>query len=494
MALAMSKPSVRLVRLGSPAIRLFMSDGSERSTYMPQDQALRRLGRPHTGVNLMSSYYPRQTFWPERRIFGPDVPHFRHSTCDETATTKLRDMNEFTDGYYSFDLDNPKNDVIEQMQDVRRYGQTVRLTLTADIDTETADLERIADLLRAFGPMELRLNHEANGCNWFRFARNVGDMQGEQRRKMYYDISQFFVRVHGIFARVAPNVTLAGCYNGPGERISKGELQAGDLPHLGDDELGLMYRLPNLIVSLDQYGSLHCGWPGHTVTGAPIIRKFTFEEHKGFGVNPDELFDLVIRPFQELISKMRGEPTRIDLGELDFDEDFHGPEIRAQLLFECYCWLRRHPEIVGSITLYELTDLGGLGLFKQKEYGNVEDVTSTIVADLYRHVMTWPEFQHVRTAGDAIGSDAVDLVWRSSEDATGIEVPVAGAARLDLREARWHQIVLVGADGSEAYRYGDAQVVDLPPGTERALLFAPPPDGRDNSADGYRVKVAVPVV
>jgi hypothetical protein len=487
-AFAMPEMSPRLVHQGSPIIRLFASDGSERSTYLPQASVIDRLGRPHTGINLMASYYPRQSFWPDRRLFGPDVPHFRHSTCDETDRTRLQDPNEFTDGYYSLDLEQPDPEVVRQMADVRRHGQTVRLTLTADLDTSLRDLERIADRLRPFGPMELRLNHEANGCFWFRFARNVGLMQGEAQRRTYRAISQFFIRVHELFGRIAPDVTLVACYNGPGERIAKGDLRPGELPHLGDDELGLMYRLPNLVVSLDQYGSLHCGWPGHTVTGAPIIRKFAFAEHKGFALNPDQLFDQVFRPFQALISELRGEPTRIDLGELDFDEDFHGPEIRAQLLFECYDWIRRNPDLIGSVTCYEITDRGGLGLFRQREYGNLEDLGTNAVTDLYRHVMTWPEFRHPRRTGEAVTGAAAQLGWRSSEDATGIAISVAGASRVDLGQGYWHQAILVGADGTESFRYGDDPVLDLPPGTVEVVVFAPPPDGRGE----HRPLVPVP--
>jgi hypothetical protein len=491
----MAQARIRKVRQGSPAIRLFMSDGSERSTYLPQEQALRVLGGPHSGVNLMACYYPRQTFWPERRLFSREVPHFRHSVTDQTERTRLNDFNDWTDGYYSFDIEDPDNDVVRQMEDVRRHGQDVRLTLTADIDTPAEDLERIAEILKDFGRMELRLNHEANGCAWFRFAKNVGNMQGDEQRRTYHEISAFFCRAHELMARAAPNVTMVPCYNGPGERITKGELDASDLPHLGDDELGLMYRLPNTVVSLDQYGSLHCGWPGHTVTQVPIIRKFTFDEFKGFALTPWELCEMVIRPFQALISEMRGENSRIDLGELDFDEDFHGPEVRAQLLYECYDWLRRNPGIIGSITFYELTDMGGLGLCRQKEYGNVRDVTTNIVTDVYREIMRWEEFRHpCEPAGDVPdGAGKVDLLWASAEDAIGIEVSgLDGTDRLDFGGKYWRRVVLADADGAQTCVQCDAARIELPAGTALARVFALPPDGRNNAAEGYRATVPVP--
>src|SRR5512145_1851892 len=399
--------AIQLLEQKEATVRLFMADGSERSDYMPQVEAIRRLGRPHAGINLMACYYPKQSFWPDRRLFSEDVPHYRHSVKDETAKTKLGHPDEWTDGYYSFDIDNPANDVIRQAEDVRRFGQDVRLTLTADIDTPDADLTRIGEMLKGFGPVELRLNHEANGCTCFRFAKNVGAMEGAERTKLYYDISQFFIRAHKTMRAVAPNVSFVGCYNGPGERALRGELAPGEMPHLGDDELGLMYRIPGVLVSLDQYGSLHYGWPGHRIDDPPIIGGVNHNDHASFALSPWSLCELVIRPFQQVISDKRGVATRIDLGELDFDEDIHGPQIRAQLIHDCYSWIERHPDVVGSSTFYELTDMGGLGLFRQKAYGNLQDLSSNIVTDVYRRIMTWPSFSPKRKATGPVSGSSI---------------------------------------------------------------------------------------
>ena len=66
-----------------------------------------------------------------------------------------------------------------------------------------------------------------------------------------------------IFKEYAPQALMVACYNGPGELINKGKLEAGVFPNLGEDELGPMYKLPNTIISLDQDGSLHDGLPGY---------------------------------------------------------------------------------------------------------------------------------------------------------------------------------------------------------------------------------------
>lgn len=491
-------PGVRRIRQGSPTVRLFMSDGSERSDYMPQRQAIKLLGAPHSGVNLMSCYYPRQSFWPERRLFGPGVPHYRHSFADQTERTRLHDMNEWTDGYYSFEIDDPRTQVLKQVADVRRYGQEPRLSVTADIDTSDEELVRMAEVLRPFGRMQLRLNHEANGCTWFRFARNVGSKSGVEARKLYYDISQFFIRAHHVFRDVAPLVTFVACYNGPGERARRGEIEEGRLPCVPYDELGLMYLLPNIILSLDQYGSLHYGWPGHTIPSPPVIGNVNHAEHRAFALTPIGLCEGVISLYWRIMRQMRGEEVRVDLGELNFDEDIHGPDIQAYLVHEVYSWIRQHPEVVQSVTFYELTDMSGLGLFRQRRYGDLEHLKTTVLLDVYRQIMRWEEFRHPHAVLEELkpGARRVELVWRSSVDAEGLELCLEGkpARSVDFKEKYWRRVTFADGNGQETCLHTSAPTVRVPRGTASVKVFALPPDGKDNSPDGYRATVPVPAL
>jgi hypothetical protein len=116
------------------------------------------------------------------------------------------------------------------------------------------------------------------------------------------------------------------------------------------------------------------------------------------------------------------------------------------------------------------------------------------VAEVYRDIMQWPEFRHPRVVVRELDHDVetVELLWRSSEDAHGMELMTHGSPRLDLRASYWHEAILVDGAGTERYTYGESSTVELPHGTERVTLFAPPPDGRDNSPDGYRASVPVP--
>lgn len=448
--------------------------------------------------NLMSCYYPRQTFWPERRLFGEAVPHYRHSLRDATENTPLKDLNDWTDGYYSFDIEDPDNEVLQQIADVRRHGQDVRLTVTADIDTPTEDLERMADILKGFGPMQLRLNHEANGNEWFRFARNVGGLQGQEQRKLYYDISQFFIRTHALFRGIAPNVTLVACYNGMGERAKKGEIGPGEMPLMTEDNLGLMYLLPDIVISFDQYGSLHYGWPSHAIENPPVIGHVDAVEHQAFALTPRELCDEIVHFFWRTLSDLRHEELRIDLGELNFDEDIHGPDIQARLVHEAYSWIGRHPEVIGSVTFYELTDMGGLGLFRQREYGDVDNLSTTVLLDVYKDIMRWEEFRPTYAALGEVGEgvERVDLVWRTAVDSEGLEMrPAGGRARaIDFKDCYWRRVLIATAEGEESYVHTDARMVELPPETESVRVFALPADGKDNSAEGYKATVPAPAL
>jgi len=227
-----------------------------------------------------------------------------------------------------------------------------------------------------------------------------------------------------------------------------------------------------------------------------VIDGVNHGEHQSFSLTSADLCEMVIRPFQQFIENKRGVPTRIDLGELDFDEDIHGPEIRAHLLYECYAWVRRNPQVIGSVTFYELTDLGGLGLYRQEAYGDLENLHPNIVTDLYQRVLGWDEFRPKLAPAGSVSADAktVELRWTSSSDSLGLELSLAaGQTLLDLGESYWKRVVFVDASGGETYVHDEARKLPVPAGSVKARVFALPPDGRDNSPTGYVRTVPVPL-
>jgi len=465
----------------SPKVRLLIGDGSERATYMPQEQALKWLGTPHSGINLMSNYYPKQSFWPERRLFSEKVFHYRHSPADARDHTPLEDINDWTDGYFSFDIKDPRNDVIQQMEDVRRFGQDVRLTLTAEVDTSDEDLRTIAEMIKPFAPLELRLNHEASDCGWFRFAQGVDKKSPEEAKKIYRGIAEFFVRAKKVMTDVCPDITFCFC---------------DDAHYTSDDELGLMLKEPNVIPGIDCYGSLHYGWPGHKIENPPIIGAPFPPVDQAVYRTPGEVCEEVFLAFKERISKLRNEDCRIDLGEFNYDEDIHGSEIRAQLVHDCYRWFAKHPDVIGSVVHYQLTDRGGLGLLFEPEYNALEKVVpSQAMLDMYREVLQWPEFTHpVETLEDRLTNSEIKLRWETTCHAEGIRIEPDSATSIDLGTSYWHRAVITGKDGKREYLHSDSSILEVPKGTQSVEIYALPVDGRNNAAGGFERSIPLPVV
>jgi hypothetical protein len=484
-----------------PSIKLLISNGSERGDFMPLETLISKLGGIHSGVNLMSEYYPTRLSWPKRTLFSKEVIHYRHWYKDETEITKMSEPEEGTDGYYPFEIDNPENVVIKQMENVRRHGHDIRLTLTADITTKNEDLEKIADLIKDFGPIQLRLNHEANGNTWFRFAQSVEDLKSKDKRdKLYHNISLFFIRANRIITKHAPNVRMIACYNGPAESLSKQIPQQHVYHYLSPKELGLMYQLPNIDISIDQYLSLHYGWPGHKIPNPPIIGPVTDEEHCSFAIEPADLFHRIILPFQQLISNKRQqvgikEETRIDLGEMNCDQDIHGPEIAAELINCCYDYIKKNPKAIASTVFYHAVDMGGLGLFQQQCYDNLIDIRENQVTAAYRKIMKLPEFQHPTTRihhDPLYDLQEVEMRWQSSCDAEGFECFANDHVRIDFKAQYMRRIVFIDKQGNRTYAHEDAQSIDIPHNTELIQVFALPPDGRNTHSDGFHTRVPVP--
>jgi len=88
------------------------------------------------------------------------------------------------------------------MCDIRRHGQDVSLTLTADCAISDEQIKAIARDLRPFGNMRLRLNHECDGF-WSAFNRRLFLRGGRPA---------FFVRFARIVRAEAPLVRMVSCW------------------------------------------------------------------------------------------------------------------------------------------------------------------------------------------------------------------------------------------------------------------------------------------
>ena len=94
----------------------------------------------------------------------------------------------------------------EQMRDIRRHGQDVALTLTIDCSLEDQYLRQIAQDLKPFGRMRLRINHECGG-DWFT----------HNQRFSYQEVGDFFVRFAKIVKEEAPQISVVFCGSAVGD-------------------------------------------------------------------------------------------------------------------------------------------------------------------------------------------------------------------------------------------------------------------------------------
>ena len=235
---------VRKIHLTPAGCALDIGDGSERGEYVNQDYILNKLGRPHRGISLMYTYYPKDKAWPAR-------------SSEAHPEMEVKGQWEYPyDDYFTYGggIGGSRDaDVFEQMRDVRRHGQDVILTLTIDCSLSDDHLIQIAKDLKSFGRMRLRINHECAG-DWFTHNRRFS-------RKEIAD----FVRFHHIIKEYAPNVSTVFCSGMIGD---DGKMEY-------EEDFLEAFRTAD-VWSADQYLALHYGWPFDICEKEDFEKSFAF--------------------------------------------------------------------------------------------------------------------------------------------------------------------------------------------------------------------------
>ena len=182
------------IEMGAAKCAVALGDGSERGEYVDQDYILHKMGSPRRAISLMYCYYPLDKTWPVRArdAFADQEVSFQWDYPYDDYFTYKGGIGGTTDG-----------EPFTCMKDVRRHGQDVILTMTIDPNLTDDYLIKIAQELRTYGRMQLRINHEATG-NWFSFTT----------RATYQQIADFYVRFHNIIKKEAPNVSTILCIGG----------------------------------------------------------------------------------------------------------------------------------------------------------------------------------------------------------------------------------------------------------------------------------------
>jgi len=446
------------LKSGHAKCALDLGDGSERGEYVDQDYILHVLGRPHRGINLMYCYYPLDQGWPKR---ASELPGKGVGFAWDYAY----------DDYFPYQggLEGGTNgEPFRSMRDVRRHGQDVILTLTVDCAVSDKQLIKIADDLRPFGRLMLRINHEATG-NWFAF----------NKRYTYQQVADFYTRFHNIIKKHAPHIKTILCIG------SENPDENGKMKY--EDEFAEAINVTD-IWSSDTYTALHWGWPfdiaelggsSHKRTeNGKILQSFNYEYDRFMARSGK-----VSRPFV--------------ISEFNCDGDVTGPFEQAQQLADFYRRLPEEAPCVTGITYYQFRDRGRLGL-------EIEDPNNPSIGcaqpfmEEYKKILSLAPYLPAMTTGEK-AEFPVKLRWGGSEDSDGVAIPLCFDHHPVFCEVTFNGEdanlnLMMEINGRWFYKKPGVKTIDLIPAffqnrllkkTEIPLrIFAPPPDGVNEPSQG----------
>jgi len=451
------------LHMGPAKCAVDLGDGSERGEYVNQDYILQTLGRPHRAINLMYCYYPLDEGWPARA-----------STLDSGSGVSFA-WNYAYDDYFPYQggLESEKcaispeaREPFKSMRDVRRHGQDVILTLTVDCAVSDEQLIKIADDLRPFGRLMLRINHEATG-NWFAF----------NKRYSYQQVADFYVRFHKIIKQHSPHIRTILCI--------------GDPPHNGkmkyEDEFAEAISVTDFW-STDTYLALHWGWPFD-------IAEPGGKSHKR-GSNTDMLKDFNLE-YERFMERSANKARPFVISEFNADGDVTGPFEQAQQLGDFYRRLPDEAPCITGITFYQFRDRGRLGL-EIEDPNNPETGCAQPIMEEYKKIINMDAYLPVMTAGDT-ADFPVKLRWGGSEDSDGLTIPICFEKNPVFCEINFsgediNLNLMMEINGRWFYKKPGVKSIDLISAffqnkhTEKKeitlRIFAPPPDGVNDSSQG----------
>lgn len=438
---------MKKLHLAPAACALDLGDGSERAEYVNQDYILHKLGRPHRNIGIMYTYYPHDAQWPQRIS----------KACKDMNITFQWDYPY--DDYFPF---NAEGQPFAQMQDIRRHGQDVALTLTVDCALSDEELREVARMLRPYGRMTLRINHECGGT-WFT----------HNKRFTYEQVGQFFARFANIVKEEAPNVRTVFCagFTQPDGRLEK------------EDAFADAYRAAD-IWSVDCYPALHFGWPYDVA-------------EVGGGQYKVETIDMDYELFQktwERASALFGKKPLIT-AEFNSDGDVTGPRHQADSVLRFAKAFRDHQaDWFKGISMYQFRDRGRLGLEIEDPNNPAVGIEQPMLKE-YKKLMQDPYFMPKLEEGEE-AAFPVQLRWGSAEDADGVAIPLEFTGNPEFCEMTVEQPIglMVELNGTWFYKAPHVKTIDLmsaffdkpleAPTTMTLKLFAPPADGL-NVDDGH---------
>lgn len=435
---------------------LDLGDGSERAEYVCQDYILQTLGRPHRNISIMYTYYPKDKQWPQR------------------ISEACRDME------ISFQWDYPYDDYFpygggiggsvdgepfNYMKDIRQHGQDVSLTLTIDCSLDDDYLRKIAQELKPYGRMKLRINHECSG-SWFT----------HNKRFSYQEVGDFFVRFAKIVKEEAPNVETIFC---AGFSKEKGE------PVEYEKEFAEAYRTADWW-SADCYLALHYGWP------------YDVAEKGGDGFtcsSVDAYYELLKNTSDRLAVVNGGEKKPMMTAEFNTDGDVTGPVHQGESVKRFAEKFRdEKADWFKGITMYQFRDRGRLGLEIEDPNNKHIGIPQPMMKE-YKELLSDPYFMPEMALGEEV-SLPCRLRWGGAEDADGLALKIKFEKSPEFCEITFEEklALMIELNGRWFYKAPSTKTIDLMPAffskplegeTELVMkIFATPADGVNKESDG----------
>ncbi len=447
------------LNMGPAQCGLDLGDGSERAEYVNQDYILNTLGRPHRNIGLMYTYYPKDKEWPER------------------ISVACKDMEIHFQWDYPYDdyfpyrggIDgNMEGEPFNFMRDVRRHGQDVALTLTIDCSLEEKYLRKIAQELKTFGRMRLRINHECAG-DWFT----------HNQRFSYQEIADFFVKFADIVKEEAPNVKIVFC----GGCVE--DMEKEDSPVQYEKEFAKVFDVAD-IWSNDCYLALHYGWP------------FDVCEKGGdsYAVTPVEPFFKRLDLTSKRMTKVNHGVTKpFVISEFNTDGDVTGPNRQGESV-KCFVekLKEENADWFDGFSMYQFRDRGRLGLEIEDPNNASVGIPQPMLKD-YKEILKDPFFlPKMEQQGET--DFPVQMRWGGSEDADGIAITVPMERSPEFCEITFEEELnlMMEINGIWFYKAPGTKTIDLMPaffenpveaGSVQTLnIFAPPASGENDPAQG----------
>lgn len=435
-----------------------LGDGSERAEYVSQDYILHTLGRPHRNIGIMYTYYPKDEQWPQR------------------ISEACKDME------ISFQWDYPYDDYFPyqggihgstdgepfgQMQDIRKHGQDVTLTLTIDCSLEDEYLRGIARDLAPYGRMRLRINHECGG-NWFT----------HNQRFSYKEVGEFFVRFANIVKEEAPHIQVIFC--GP------------DIDPKAEEEK-LMYEeeftgplAASDIWSIDCYLALHYGWP------YDVCEKGT----TSYKTCPVEKFVADMKRTSDRAAVVNGSRKPLVISEFNTDGDVTGPRMQGESIKRFVEELKKYEgDWFDGFSMYQFRDRGRLGLEIEDPNNKAVGIAQPLLKD-YKDILKDEYFMpEMKDEGET--NLPATLRWGGSEDAEGLMIPITFEKTPEFCEITFEETdlnLMMEINGKWFYKAPGVKTIDMMSAffetplsgkTEMTLkLFAPPATGKNDPSQG----------